>query len=77
MTKFKLIGGAIALSLSSVAFAAGAGCCADMACCKQGGDCCKGKDAKTADCCAKMKRDGTPGDGNHGDARPDMPGMKH
>lgn len=67
MTKIKLIGAAIALSLSGAAFAAGAGCCADMACCKDGGDCCKSKDGKAADCCAKMK----------GDAKHDMSGMKH
>lgn len=51
MTKFKLIGAALALTLSSVAFAAGA-CCADTACCKDGADCCK--DGK-ADCCVNMK----------------------
>ena len=67
MMKFKLIGTAIALSLSTVAFAADAGCCAEMACCKDGAECCKGKDGK-ADCCADMKG---------GDAKHDMPGMKH
>ena len=40
MTKLKVIGTALALSLSSAAFATGAGCCADMACCKDGADCC-------------------------------------
>jgi len=39
MTKFKLIGAAFALTLSSGAFAAVANCCADMACCKDGADC--------------------------------------
>ncbi len=41
MTKFKLIGAALALSLSGAAFATGASLCADMACCKEGADCCK------------------------------------
>jgi hypothetical protein len=59
MTKFKLIGAALALALPAAAFAAGS--CADMACCKEGADCCKEKDGKKADCCAGMK------DGNHGD----------
>jgi hypothetical protein len=40
MTKFKLIGAALALALPTAAFAAGS-CCADMACCKEGADCCK------------------------------------
>lgn len=57
MTKLKLIGTALAMSLASVASAAGADCCADMACCKEGKDCCKKQDGKKADCCAKMKAD--------------------
>lgn len=48
MTKFKLIGAALALALPTAAFAADACCC-------------KGKDGKPADCCASMK-DGKPGD---------------
>lgn len=56
MTKLKLIGTALALSLSSAAFAA-APCCADMACCKDGADCCKEQDGKK-DCCADMKKGG-------------------
>ena len=69
MTKLKLIGTAVALSLSSATYAAGASCCADMACCKEGADCCKEKDGKPADCCAGMK------DGGHGDhAGHDMSG---
>ena len=71
MTKFKLIGAALALAIPGVAFAAGS-CCADMACCKDGADCCKDKDGKKGDCCAGMK------DGKHGDhAGHDMSGMKH
>ena len=71
MTKLKLIGTAVALSLSSAAFAAGASCCADMACCNEGADCCKEQDGKKADCCAGMK------DGKHGDhAGHGMSGMK-
>lgn len=71
MTKFKLIGAALALAIPGVAFAAGS-CCADMACCKDGADCCKDKDGKKGDCCAGMK------DGKHGDhASHDMSGMKH
>lgn len=64
MTKFKLIGAALALTLPTAAFAADAGCCcgADKACCKDG-----------ADCCAKMKPKG--GDAPHAPAP--MPGMKH
>jgi hypothetical protein len=49
MIKFKLISVAIALTLSSGAFAAVANCCADMACCKGRADCCdKGDKAKHA-----------------------------
>ena len=41
MSKFKLIGAAVALALSSTAFAAtAADCCPDMTCCKEGADCC-------------------------------------
>ncbi|HEX8382903.1 MAG TPA: hypothetical protein VF592_05945 [Sphingomonas sp.] len=40
MTKFKLIGAALALTLSTAAGAVAADCCADMACCKEGADCC-------------------------------------
>ena len=41
MSKFKLIGAAVALTLSSTAFAAtAADCCPDMTCCKEGADCC-------------------------------------
>jgi len=70
MTKFKLIGAALALAIPGVAFAAGS-CCADMACCKDGADCCKDKDGKKDDCCAGMK------DGKHGDhAGHDMSGMQ-
>ena len=55
MPKFKLSSAAFALTLSSGAFAAVANCCADMACCKDGADCCdKGAKAK-ADCCDKAK----------------------
>jgi hypothetical protein len=65
MTKFKLIGAALALALPTAAFAAGS----DMACCKEGSDCCKEKDGKKGDCCAGMK------DGQHGDhAGHDMSG---
>ena len=72
MTKFKLISAAFALTLSTGAFAAVANCCADMACCKDGADCCKDKDGKKGGCCAGMK------DGKHGDhAGHDMSGMKH
>ena len=67
MTKFKLIGAALALALPTAAFAAGS-CCADMACCKEGSDCCKEKDGKKDDCCAGMKN------GQHdGHAGHDMP----
>ena len=53
MTKLKLVGAALALSLPGAAFAAS--CCADMTCCKEGADCCKeGK----KDCCADMKKGG-------------------
>lgn len=62
MTKFKLIGAALALALPTAAFAAGS-CCAGMACCKEGADCCK--DGK--DCCVDMKKGG-----DH--AGHDMPG---
>ena len=64
MTKFKLIGAALALAIPTVAFAADAGCCgADKTCCKDGADCCK------KDCCTDMK------DGKHGDlAGHDMSG---
>ena len=56
MTKFKLISAAFALTLSTGAFAAVANCCADMACCKDGADCCKvGAKAKAADCCDHAK----------------------
>ena len=51
MTKFKLIGAALALALPTAAFAAGS-CCAGMTCCKEAADCCK--DGK-GDCCADMK----------------------
>lgn len=69
MTKFKLISAAFALTLSTGAFAAVANCCADMACCKDGADCCKEKDGTKGDCCAGMK------DGQHGDhAGHDMSG---
>lgn len=65
MTKFKLIGAALALALPTAAFAAGS-CCAGMTCCKEGADCCK--DGK-GDCCADMKS------GKHGDhAGHDMSG---
>jgi hypothetical protein len=40
MTKFKLIGAAFALSLSTAATAVAADCCPDMSCCKEGADCC-------------------------------------
>ena len=60
MTKLKLIGAALALALPTAAFAAGS-CCADMACCKEGADCCTEHDGKSADCCAKMKGDGKAG----------------
>lgn len=49
MTKFKLISTALALTLSTGAFAAVANCCADMACCKDGAK------AKAADCCDPAK----------------------
>ena len=53
MSKFKLIGAAVALTISSAALAAtAADCCQDMACCKDGADCCDcGTKAKAADCC--------------------------
>ncbi len=40
MTRLKLIGAAFALSLSTAATAVAADCCRDMACCKEGADCC-------------------------------------
>ena len=50
MTKIKLISAAFALTLSTGAFAAVANCCADMACCKDGADCCDhGTKAKGGD----------------------------
>lgn len=56
MTKFKLISAAFALTLSTGAFAAVTNCCADMACCKDGADCCDhGTKAKAADCCDHAK----------------------
>lgn len=57
MSKFKLIGAAVALTISSAAFAAtAADCCPDMACCKDGADCCDhGTKAKEADCCDHAK----------------------
>jgi len=56
MTKFKLISTALALTLSTGAFAAVANCCADMACCKDGADCCKnGAKAQAADSCDPAK----------------------
>ena len=54
MTKFKRIGAALALAIPTTVFAA-APCCADMACCKEGADCCK--DGKK-ECCADMKKGG-------------------
>ena len=66
MTKLKLIGAAFALVIPGAAFAAS--CCADMACCKEGADCCEEKDAAKADCCADMKSKG----GDH--AGHDTPG---
>lgn len=55
MTTFKLIGAAIALTVSSAAFAAGATCCVDLACCKDGADCCDhAAHAKTGDHVATM-----------------------
>lgn len=51
MTKLKLIGAALAFTLSTGALAAGS-CCADMTCCKEGADCCK--DGK-GECCKDMK----------------------
>lgn len=65
MTKFKLIGAAFALTLSTTAFAAEANCCADMACCKEGADCCK----DGADCCSKGDKAGH--DEHAGHAAPD------
>lgn len=53
MTKFKLISAAFALTLSSGAFAAVANYCADMACCKDGADCCDKAAKAKADCCDK------------------------
>ena len=47
MTKLKLIGAALALALPTAAFAA-APCCADMACCKDGADCCDRHQEPTA-----------------------------
>lgn len=68
MTKFKLISAAFALTLSSGAFAAVANWCADMACCKDGADCCDKVAKAKADCCDK-------GDmAKHGDRA--MPNMK-
>ncbi len=41
MSKFKLIGAAVALTISSAAFAAiAADCCPDMVCCKDSADPC-------------------------------------
>lgn len=53
MTKLKFLGAAIALTLSTTAFAA-----AD--CCKPGAECCKEKDGKRPACC--HDHDKQPGD---------------
>jgi hypothetical protein len=56
MTKFKLISVAFALTFSTSAVAAVTNCCADMAYCKDGADCCTdGTKAKPADCCDHTK----------------------
>lgn len=59
MTKFKLIGAVVALTLSSAAFAANAAdCCPDMACCHDGADCCDhGAKAKGGDHAAPAAAD--------------------
>ena len=50
MTKFKFISAAFALTLSTGALAAVANSCTDMACCKDGADCCDhGDKAKGGD----------------------------
>lgn len=56
MKTIKIIGAALALTISGAAAAATADCCKDMACCKEGADCCK--DGKQSDCCHGMKKGG-------------------
>ena len=58
MKTIKIIGAALALTISGAASAAAADCCKDMACCKEGADCCKEKDGKKSDCCHDMKKGG-------------------
>lgn len=66
MTRLKLLGAALAMTISTAALAAsGCDCCKDAK-----ADCCKDKDGKKMACCAKQK---TMKDGDH-DA---MPGMDH
>lgn len=52
MKTLKILGAALALTVSGAASAAAADCCKDMACCKDGADCCK--DGKK-DCCPEHK----------------------
>lgn len=59
MTKFSVLGAALALSLSTAAFAA-ADCCKDMACCREGADCCAEQKAEKS-CCDHAKHDGHAG----------------
>lgn len=56
MNTYKLVAAAFALSLSTAAVAATAECCPDMACCKQGADCCdksKGNESAHAEAGAR------------------------
>lgn len=56
MTKFKFIGAAVALTLSTAALAAGSACCPGMTCCQDGKDCCdQSAKAKDANCCDHAK----------------------
>lgn len=54
MKMLSIMGAALALALPASAYAA-ADCCRDMACCKEGADCCKGG---KGDCCKDMKMGG-------------------
>jgi len=54
MKMLSIMGAALALAVPATAYAA-SDCCKDMACCKDGADCCK--DGK-GDCCKDMKKGG-------------------
>ncbi len=55
MKTIKFIGAAIALAFVPATAFAAADCCASMACCKDGADCCN--DGK-GDCCKDMAKGG-------------------